>query len=39
MDKQKLKTYINVSNYQTGIYTVALVVDGQIVDAMALMIQ
>jgi len=30
---------IDVSNYQTGIYTVALVVDGQIVDAMALMIQ
>ena len=30
---------INVSNYQMGIYTVALVVDGQIVDAMALMIQ
>jgi len=33
------QTNINVSNYPMGIYTVALVVDGQIVDAMALMIQ
>jgi hypothetical protein len=30
---------IDVSDYQMGIYTVALVVDGQIVDAKALMIQ
>ncbi len=39
LNSTQTQTYIDVSNYQTGIYTLALVVDGQIVDAMALMIQ
>ena len=39
LNSTQKQTDINVSNYQTGIYTVALVVDGQIVDTMALIIQ
>lgn len=39
LNSSQTETNIDVTNYQTGIYTVALVVDGQIVDAMALMIQ
>jgi hypothetical protein len=33
------KTNINVSNYPNGLYTVALVCDGQIVDAKTLIKQ
>ncbi|MCF8374457.1 MAG: S8 family serine peptidase [Bacteroidales bacterium] len=39
IDCTQTQTNINMSNYQVGIYTVALVCDGQIVDAKALAIQ
>lgn len=39
LNTTQTQTIINVSNFQLGIYTVALVVDGQVVDAKSLMIQ
>jgi hypothetical protein len=39
LDANLSQTTINISNYPTGLYTVALVCNGQIVDAQALMIQ
>jgi len=39
LDCTQIQTTINVANYQTGIYTVALVCNGQIVDAKTLIIQ
>ncbi len=39
LNSTQTQTNIDISNYQMGIYTVALVVDGQIVDAKALSIQ
>ncbi len=39
LDCSQTHTTINVSNYPTGIYTIALVVDGQIEDAKTLIIQ
>ena len=39
LDCTQTQSTINVSNYQTGIYTVALVADGQIVVAESLVIQ
>lgn len=39
LDTNLSQTTINISAYPTGLYTIALVCDGQIVDAQALMVQ
>ncbi|MDR2204759.1 MAG: hypothetical protein LBE36_01180 [Flavobacteriaceae bacterium] len=38
-DVNSSSTNINVSNYQTGLYTIALVVNGEIVDSKTLIKQ
>ena len=39
INSTQTQTNIDVSNYQIGIYTIVLVIDGQIVDSTALMVQ